>query len=449
MIQDILFEQVTPPPRHRPALPDPHGPGCFYSRSVPLPAATMAGRIQLMLPPDLPPGQSVTAEILGQEGEVLATVSWPVAAETPEAADHLMMAFTLEAPQRVTLRLTASTRAGSFYLRAAKLQRAVPGQALDWSGTHGRLNLWPLDRIRFVMVGNSGICTASCLHCPTNKPWLPVPRGEVMAEAIFERLAEGLATCGLPIGGIGFGLFGDPLIDRRLAERIRRLKALLPGVPVTVSTTGAAFVPRQAPVVEAVDSIGVHVESLVPETYEALMAPLRFAEVIPRVERLVALAGPKAILALPVHQRNRAEIADLEAWWRRLGGGGVEHQSFTNRANLDPAVTALHLSPVTGACTQDLAYDLIVDWDGRVLTCCNDFAKRSNLGSLATAPLDTILADARRERLFRQLRHRDWQQIEGCRTCLFDDPAATQAAAAASRAEAQARSLAIATASGP
>ncbi len=76
-----------------------------------------------------------------------------------------------------------------------------------------------------------------------------------------------------------------------------------------------------------------------------------------------------------------------------------------------------------------------LDGDGRLLTCCNDFPKRSDLGSHATASLPELLKDERRRRLFRQLRNRDWQQIEGCRTCLFDDPQATQAAARAARRE--------------
>ena len=208
----------------------------------------------------------------------------------------------------------------------------------------------------------------------------------------------------------------------------------MPGVPITVSTTGAAFVPRQAAVVEAADAIAVHVESLVPETYGRLMAPLRLASVLPRIEALVALAGRKAVLALPVHSLNVAEVPALEAWWRGLAGGRVDHQPFTNRAAMTPGVLGMHLSPVTGACTQDLAYDLILDWDGRLLTCCNDFPKRSDLGSLATADLPDLLDDQRRQRLFRQLRNREWQQIQGCRTCLFDDPAATRLAMQGARA---------------
>lgn len=438
--QVILYEHVTPPPRHRPPLADPAGPGFFFAERTRLPAGAHAARFQVMLPPELPLGAQLVAEIRRLDGDgrqFAARRVWVIDAGFIGTADHLMLEFRLESAVDVEVRVWASTDAGRFRLRAVKVKRADAGDPADWSTTHGRLNRWPLDRIRNVVVGNSGICTASCLHCPTNKPWLQVPRGEVMSDRIFGRLVEGLAACGLPVtGAIGFGLFGDPLIDRNLAARIRRVKMALPGVPVTVSTTGAAFVPRQAEVVEAADAIAVHVESLVPETYERLMAPLKFGVVIPRVEQLVRLAGQKAWLAVPVHRQNQAELAALEAWFLGLGGRGVEFQPFTNRAAVTEGVLDMHLSPVTGACTPDLAYDLVIDWDGRLLTCCNDFPKRSDLGSLATATLPELLEDERRHRLFRQLRNRDWQQIEGCRTCLFDNPQATQAAVRAARAAA-------------
>jgi hypothetical protein len=56
----------------------------------------------------------------------------------------------------------------------------------------------------------------------------------------------------------------------------------------------------------------------------------------------------------------------------------VTNQTFSNRLSMAPDVVGLHMAPVTGACTDDLAYDLIIDWDGPLLTCCSDFAKKAS-----------------------------------------------------------------------
>jgi radical SAM protein with 4Fe4S-binding SPASM domain len=436
---ETVFEHVTPPPRHRPPLADPAGPGVFFAQRAFLPAGRLVARYQVMLPEPLPLGAEI-ATTIGVPGgaEILARRFWRVDPAFAEGADDLMLELALEAPREVEVRCWAATAAGAFRLRAVTIKRAAADgtRPADWSTTHGALDRWPLDRLRSVMIGNSGVCTASCIHCPTNKPGTPA--GSVMSDRVFARIVEGLAACGLPIvGAIGFGVYADPLTDRKLAQRIRLLKDALPGVPVTISTTGAAFVPRQEEAIALADSVGVHVESLDPATYDRLMAPLSLARVIPRVEALVRFAGKKAVLAIPVHRDNLDGIPALEAWWESLGGGRVELQPFTNRLSMAEAVTRLHLAPVGGACTQDLAYDLIIDWDGRLLSCCNDFHKRSDLGSVAERPLPELIADARRERFFQLLRSRHWQKIEVCRGCLFDDPMATRRAVEAERAKAR------------
>ena len=440
MGQNIVFEHVTPPPRHRPPSADPGGPGAFFTQDIALPAGTLAARFNVMVPPDLSEGTRVTIEIRGRgsaDRGILTSGQWDIDEGSVALADHLVLAFRLEEPAVVGIRVASASRVAQHYLRAVKIQKVDGLRRLDWAGTHARHDLWPLDRIRWVMIGNSAAGPDVDLPRLAVPAPQPTAGGEVMSERIFEKLMCGLATCGLPVGGISFGLHGDPLVDRRLANRIRRLRAALPSVRVTVNTTGAAFSARQEEVVAAADAISVRVESLDPATYDLLMAPLRFADVIPRVEHLVEVAGTKAQLVHAVHRRNQHEIAGLEAWWARLGGGGVQHLPFTNRTAMTEAALGSHLAPVTGACTQDLAADLIVDWDGRILGCCSDIARRSDLGSLATAELADILADKRRQRFFRLLRNREWQQIERCRTCLYDDPAATAAAVVASRTAAQ------------
>jgi hypothetical protein len=431
--QDVVFEVVTPPPRFRPMGSEAAGAGPFYTETTMLPAGLFQARFQVMLPEPPPIGAELVVSLREAEApEPFARRRtridpWVVAT----GADWQMLEFSLAAPARVVLFGHISAGAAQTRMRAVKIQR-IPalGAVMDWQGTHGSIETWPLTALRTVTIGNSGVCTASCLHCPTNKPWLPAPRGEPMQPAIFARIVEGLAACGLPIrGGITLGLYADPMTDRHLSARVRQLKETLPGVPVTISTTAAAFAARHEEAVALADGIGVHIESLVPETYDRLMAPLRFARVKPRIEALVRQAGRRAHLSLPLHRANRAEVPAMRAWWASLGGGTVMPQPFSNRLSSAPEVLGLHLAPVTGACTQDLAADLIIDWDGRLLACCNDFGKASDLGSVAERDLPALIADQRRARMFRLLKGRDWQAMGICRGCLFDDPVATRAAA--------------------
>jgi radical SAM protein with 4Fe4S-binding SPASM domain len=441
--QQVFYE--APMRAARPPLPDgPAGAGYFFADHGELPAGLHAARFQVMAPPGLPEGVRIALEIRRTDrpgGDFLARGEREVDAEFDARADHLLLAFHLPEPAPVELRCWASAASGHFHLRALKVKRADQGELEDWAWAHDTTSTWPLSHLDSVVIGNAGQCNASCSHCPTNKAWLQVPAGEVMPEAIFTRLVDGLAEAALPIRGpVAFGLHGESFLDRDLATRVQRVKQALPGARVVVNTNGSIFsaaVPRHREVAEAADVLAVHVESLDPARYGRLMAPLRLERTLRSVARLVEAAGPKAHLVVPVHAENLAEIPALEAWWHGLGGGGpVVALPFTNRGQTSPGVLALHLAPIPGHCRQEVTQSLVVDWDGQVLACCQDFARETDLGSLARQTVPEVLADARRRRMYRLLQDQDWAGQPHCRHCLFDDAPAVAARVAAQRVQA-------------
>ena len=92
-----------------------------------------------------------------------------------------------------------------------------------------------------VILGTTGTCNASCVHCPTGKAVTShVPRGDMPME-LFNKIIDGIADLGITVGAIGFGLFGDALLDPLVVERARHLRSRLPLVPLWINTNGAAF----------------------------------------------------------------------------------------------------------------------------------------------------------------------------------------------------------------
>lgn len=123
-----------------------------------------------------------------------------------------------------------------------------------------------------------------------------------------------------------------------------------------------------------------------------------------------------------------------------MGGGALAALTFTNRGVVTEEVRHLHLSLVAGACSASLAEDLIIDWDGQVQNCCNDFPKASNHGRIGEQSVAQVLAGERRAEFTRLLRERQWMKVANCATCRFDFPPHTDAVvAAAERVQAAAR----------
>ncbi|MBU3079416.1 radical SAM protein [Sphingomonas quercus] len=293
---------------------------------------------------------------------------------------------------------------------ARELRRSVPVPRAD--GLPAAL--------RFMAIGTTGTCNASCIHCPTGKAETAhVPRGEMPME-LFRKLIDGIAEAGLTVTDqISFGLFGDGLVDRQVIERARYLKERLPEVQLSVNTNGAAYAPRHAELAGLVDVVGLHCESLVEETYNLLMQPLRLARVKPKLEAILRDFPGKVHVSVPVSRRNLGELEAIRAWFMERGAQCVVFDPLSNRCAEDQTLfDSLALAPAPVRCGPDITNDLIVDCDGLVLACCQDFRRLEPVGNLLHESVADTLRSASRAALNAVLaegRHCEKTTCGGCR----------------------------------
>jgi hypothetical protein len=126
-----------------------------------------------------------------------------------------------------------------------------------------------------VAIGTTGLCNASCISCPTGKVTTAhVPRTP-MAMPLFRKIIDGIEEEGVDIRHmIGFGLFGDGLLDPYVVERARYVREKLPEVLLSVNTNAAAYNgARHKALRDYVSVIALHCESLTPATFDMLMGP--------------------------------------------------------------------------------------------------------------------------------------------------------------------------------
>ena len=129
-------------------------------------------------------------------------------------------------------------------------------------------------RIRGIVIGTTGVCNASCIHCPTNKPSRRMPQGR-MNMKLFSKIVTELAKA-FYRGNILFDLFGEPLHDPFLAQRLRLVKEKLPRTEISIATNAGLFdESRHSEIVDLADIIAVHVGSVSPEVYNRIMDPLK------------------------------------------------------------------------------------------------------------------------------------------------------------------------------
>ena len=279
-----------------------------------------------------------------------------------------------------------------------------------------------LGEIKNLIIGTTGVCNASCIHCPTNKLAHTARTSSDMPMALFRSLLEQIRDNRILVEGhISLGLFGDGLTDPHVVERARLLRTQFPDTPLHVNTNAAAYDPaRHAALRDFATLVAVHIESLDPERYARLMQPFRLKNVLPKVHRILADMPGVAGITSPTHRENLGELAAIRDHFTGHGVRLPHFSRLSNRCSREDMYRELSLAPAAGTCNQFAAADLIVDWDGTVLLCCNDFQRQEPIGNLSTTPLLEILGGEKRRRLFDILRTGRWDQSATCRSCKFD-----------------------------
>jgi hypothetical protein len=276
------------------------------------------------------------------------------------------------------------------------------------------------ERLRYVILGTTGTCNASCIHCPTGKaetalnPRIPMPM------PIFKKIVDGIADLELPITDqVSFGLFGDGLVDPFVVERAAYFMKRLPFTRISVNTNGAAFnAKKHAALNDTAFTIALHCESLKQEVYDELMQPLRFERVFPKYQEILKTFPGKVHVSVPVSKLNKAELPSIRRWFLDHGATRVEFDTLSSRCAEDRTLfNALALEPRKIRCPPKIMDDLIVDCDGQVLICCQDFQRVEGIGNLKDHSLADVLIGVRRATVRKMLAAGRHEEIKTCSRC--------------------------------
>jgi radical SAM protein with 4Fe4S-binding SPASM domain len=406
--------------RHYPPVPDGSGGGVFFTHPTgPLPAGEYAIRCQIQFDEGLLDAPvDLELDCTALSGHVAAHLRERIAPDDLGRADRLTLRFTLDKQARLIVRGRVPRGIGHVHLRRLLVHAITQG------GAETEVRERPRPRkIRGLMMGTTGTCNASCASCPTNKLVREhVPSG-IMPLATFKRVIDEIADGGFVFGKnkLGLGLFAEPLMDPHIVERVQYVRERLPRMRVLLNTNMGPFNERRHGVLaKLVFRFSVHVEALSPELYAELMEPLRAENVFPKIERLLELAPEKVNIAVPISTRNEAEFDALRAYWMGKGARNVCDLALSNRTTdaLDYFEKSLGTAPT--ACGESVHDDLVIDWDGTVLACCQDFMRREVLGNVNESSITEIYDAEARRKFTAALKAGEWNALASCRTCKRD-----------------------------
>jgi len=235
-----------------------------------------------------------------------------------------------------------------------------------------------------VQIESTNICNARCVFCPRDE--MHRKQG-VMDEALFRKVVDDCSALG--IRHVRLHNFGEPFVDRHLAEKVAYAKQK--GIPEVGVISNGSLIDEQVAraVVEAgLDAINISVDASGREVFERTRVGLKYDRVIANIERLVRIRGelgrtrPKLILSFVRQGDGTDERAFIERW--RQVADKIHVTDIHNWAG-----TLSRESDVRFPCyRQWLTFTVL--WDGRVSLCCADFDGKVTLGDLRTAGIREI-----------------------------------------------------------
>jgi radical SAM protein with 4Fe4S-binding SPASM domain len=290
-----------------------------------------------------------------------------------------------------------------------------------------RLYVFP----KFVQLETVSGCNARCTMCSVAS-W--VRSKPVMSDTLFARILGELREHADWIEQVTVHMGDEPLLDRRLEERIAALKDA--GMRSVNFTTNASLMSEdraRSMLASGVDSIDFSIDGTTAKTFETIRANLKFNEVRNNVLRFIALRDQlekrvQIRLRMVIQRQNAHEFDDFVQFWRgRLRStdfvlgrilnwwkGWEKDLAGVRSAYLWAERESIEINKLP--CIAPFS-SLVVLSDGRVPLCCLDYNADVSMGDLNQSTIEEVWRGAK----FQNVRHchlsMGRQSMDVCRDC--------------------------------
>jgi pyruvate-formate lyase-activating enzyme len=263
-----------------------------------------------------------------------------------------------------------------------------------------------------LMIQTTSACNSSCVFCPHSRFQKQLPQGE-MSDALFEEIIVEAGhhpevTC------INLFLMNEPLMDRRIVQRIHLSKQHNPQAQISLWSNGVALTPPliHQLLTSPLDSLGVSIHAHRPETYRRITGRSDFDRVLHNVVHLAEqrqIHCPQMSLSLRYvatsAPMDAEEERELIAFWEGSGVVLDIDEGYLSRAGLiqAPAYVSSPHRWLRGCNALGGPKQAHILFSGQVVLCCMDYRRTTRLGDRTTEDLHQIWTGPRRRFLVETL----------------------------------------------
>ena len=249
-------------------------------------------------------------------------------------------------------------------------------------------NLMPR-RPRFVHIETTSLCNGRCIMCGHRA----MQREKAtMDDELFDKIAAQVASWGVEWVNLQF--YGEPLLDKRLFERITRLKK--DGLKVKLNTNASLLTKENARKLldTGIDQVNISFDAFSKEEYNKIRVGLDYDKVIANIETFLDMkqnTGTRAMMTFVCLDRNKHEAELFRKKWK--GKSDKVLVTFARDWAGQLKVNGGSKQPLR---TSDRNIcktpwnDLVILQDGTVTLCCSDYEGLVKMGNLNSQTLDEV-----------------------------------------------------------
>jgi radical SAM protein with 4Fe4S-binding SPASM domain len=269
---------------------------------------------------------------------------------------------------------------------------------------------------RQLAIETSAVCNAKCMMCPSQH--MKRPKG-FMSLDLHRMIIDKIGACCPSISVISHAGQGEPLLDKTICEKLRYEKQAFREAQLTLYTNASLLDDKCSHdlISAGLDRISISLNAYRESTYQAIMA-LSYKRTMMNVTRFLkaneAAGWPIRVdvSIIPTELHTKEEIEEFQHYWRDkvdtivmppwISWGG--HFENPHEETQWPCRYIWEV--------------FMVDWNGTVKMCCEDFDSTYPLGNIdAQSPME-IFNSPRMQKQRRAQVKGDFSWPKVCENCI-------------------------------
>ena len=244
-----------------------------------------------------------------------------------------------------------------------------------------------------VDIGVTNACNSNCIMCPHSK----LKNIGTMNMKLYKKIIDNCAK--LKIKNITLSFFGEPLLDKTLIEKI--IYAKEKNLKVAFYSNASLLTEKwaEALIKSGLDSITISFDGYSKETYEKIRKGLKFDVVKKNILNLIKIRknlgknNPKINLVLVELEENKREIKYFYGEWKNKVDSIniINMRNWANKIDKKGTKESFHFNKKIKRKPCSLIWQkMVVDWNGDVVLCCDDWNHSTILGNLKKQTIEGV-----------------------------------------------------------